>query len=361
MTHASRMRRHLSAFALALSACASAGSSAASGVNGQPRVRDATDVIAEALRSHRLVLISEHHWSVPVHEQLRRIISDSRVTALIDDIVVEFGNPLYQTIVDRYIAGENVPTDSVRLAWRNTTQLLAWDSPLYERFYATVRALNAGRPPDRRIRLLAGDPPIDWSRTTRAQDIPRTYGFRDIETISIIEREVLAKGRRALVVIGEEHVVRTSDPAPGAPPKPLERQSLGEALHHRHPDAAFLVGTVVGGASNLGRAIRRWPNGSMATIAGTALGLAAASIRRRDTTADTALAPVAPGQLRLQDLFDAILYAGPSVETLEPPGAVYRREPEYEREIRRRIQILRAFYGVDIWTEDLDRLLRARP
>jgi len=36
----------------------------------------------------------------------------------------------------------------------------------------------------------------------------------------------------------------------------------------------------------------------------------------------------------------------------------YRRDPEYEREIRRRIQILRVFYGVDIWSEDLDRLLR---
>ena len=321
-------------------------------------MRDATDVIAEVLGSHRLVLISEHHWSVPVHAQLRRIIADPKITALIDDIVVEFGNPLYQSIIDRYVAGESVPMDSVRLAWRNTTQLLAWDSPLYERFYESVRALNASRPPDRRIRLLAGDPPIDWSRTARAQDIPRAYGFRDIETIAIIEREVLAKGRRALVIIGEEHVLRTTDPAPGAPPKPLERQSLGEALHRRHPGAAFLVATVSGDGSRLARAIRRWPNGSMATIAGIPLGLAAASVRARDTTSESALTPAPPGQLRLQDLFDAVLYAGPTVETLEPPGAVYRGEPDYEREIRRRIQILRAFYGVDIWSEDLDRFIR---
>ncbi len=358
----SRMRRCLSALAVALSACATAASNLTPGEGGaQPRVRDATDIIAEALRSHRLVLISEHHWSVPVHEQLRRIIADPKVTALVDDIVVEFGNPLYQGVIDRYIAGESVPMDSVRLAWRNTTQLLAWDSPLYERFYESVRALNSARAPDRRIRLLAGDPPIDWSRTTRAEDIPRTYGFRDIETIAIIEREVLTKGRRALVVIGEEHVVRTTDPAPGAPPKPLERQSLGEALQQRHPGAAFLVGTVVGDGSSLGRAIRDWPNGSMAGIAGTRLGLAAASIRGRDTTTSAALTRAQPDELRLQDLFDALLYAGPTIEALEPPGTLYRREPEYEREIRRRIQILRAFYGVDIWSEDLDRLLRSGP
>jgi hypothetical protein len=360
MIDQSRMRL-LSAIVVVLCACATSGSNASTQGNAQSLVRDATDVIAEALRSHRLVVISEHHWSVPVHELLLRIIADPKLSGLVDDVVVEFGNPLYQGIIDRYIAGDPVPADSVRLAWRNTTQLLAWDSPLYERFYESVRVLNASRPSSRRIRLLAGDPPIDWSRTTRAQDIPRTYGFRDIETIGMLEREVLAKGRRALVIIGEEHVVRTTDPAPGAPPKPLERQSLGEALHHRHPGAAFLVGTVVGDASSLARAVRHWPNGSMAAIEGIALGLAAASVRERDTTSESALPAAAPGALRLQDLFDAVLYAGPTVETLEPPGGVYRREPAYEREIRRRIEILRSFYGVDIWSEDLDRLLRSAP
>jgi hypothetical protein len=345
---------------IALTACATSASTPPASPDGAAlRVRDATDVVADALRSHALVLISEHHWSVPVHEQLRRIIADPKVGALLQDIVVEFGNPLYQNVIDRSIAGENVPIDSLRLAWRNTTQLLAWDSPLYERLYESVRAINAGRAPDRRLRLIAGDPPIDWSRTSRAEDIPRRYGFRDIETLAIIEREVLAKGRRAIVIIGEEHVIRTTDRAPGAPRKPLERQSLGEALHERHPGLAFLIGTVVGDASRLAQAIRDWPNGSMARITGMTIGLADASIRRRDTTSASAIPPGGAGSLRLQDLFDAILYAGPVAQRLEPPGATYRQDPGYEREIRRRIEVLKVFYGVDIWSEDLDRLLRA--
>ncbi len=358
MTRHSNSHPSFWAFAV-LCACATASSNRPSDAGtAPPRVRDAADVVAEALESHQLVLISEHHWSVPVHEQLRRLIVHPKVAAVVDDIVIEFGNPLYQGLIDRYVAGESVPLDSVRLAWRNTTQLLAWDSPLYERFYETVRALNTARPAGRRIRLVAGDPPIDWGRTNRAGDIPRTYGFRDIETIGIIEREVLAKGRRALVIIGEEHVLRTTDPAPNAPKKPLERQALGEALHERHPGVAFLVGTVVGRASRLSRVIAHWPNGSMARITGTTIGLAPASIRARDTTSSVSIAAAGPEELRLQNLFDAILYAGPSAETLDPPGAVYLREPAYEREIRRRIQILRAFYGVDIWSEDLDRFLR---
>ena len=345
--------------AIVLAACATGAPNASPSQDDTSlRVRDAPDAIADALRSHALVLISEHHWSVPVHEQLRRIVTSPTLDGLVQDIVVEFGNPLYQSLVDRYIAGESVPIDSVRLAWRNTTQLLAWDSPLYERFYETVRALNTTRPRDRRLRIVAGDPPIDWSRTNRTEDIPRSYGFRDIETIGIIEREVLAKGRRALVIIGEEHVLRSTGLTPDGRAKPLERMSLGEALHARHPGVAFLVATVNGQASPLARAVRTWPNGSLASIAGTAIGLADASIRDRGTAVQT-VEPAAPGKTRLQDVFDAVLYAGPVTQALEPPAVTYRAEPEYEQEIRRRIEILARFYGVDIWTEDLDRLRRA--
>lgn len=353
-------RWRVGATAIVLSACVTS-SSTPSAEHGrtEPRIGDATVVVADALRSHSLVLISEHHWSVPVHEQLRRIIADPAVGAVVQDIVVEFGNPLYQHLIDRYVAGQSVPMDSLRLAWRNTTQLLAWDSPLYEQFYEAVRTINAGRRSDRKLRLIAGDPPIDWVRTHRADDIPRTYGFRDIETLGVIEREVLAKGRRAIVIIGEEHVIRATDRALDAAPRPLERLSLGEALHQRHPGAAFLVGTVVGEGSRLGRALRHWPNGSMARIRETPLGLAEAAIRRRDTTASSTITPAAPGALRLQDLFDAILYAGRVDGRLEPAAATYRGDPNYEREIRRRIEILKAFYGVDIWSDDLDRLRRA--
>ena len=344
--------------AVILVACATATTNAPSSQDrASLRVRDAPDAIADALRSHSLVLLSEHHWSVAVHEQLRRIVTSPKLDGLVQDIVVEFGNPLYQSLIDRYVHGESVPIDSVRLAWRNTTQLLAWDSPLYERFYETVRTVNATRPHERRLRIVAGDPPIDWSRTNRAEDIPRSFGFRDIETIGIIEREVLAKGRRALVIIGEEHVLRSTGPMPDGRAKPLERMSLGEALDARHPGVGFLVATVAGDASPLARTIRTWPNGSMASIAETEIGLADASIRERGSALQK-VEPAGPGKPRLQDLFDAVLYAGPVTQVLEPPPVVYRADPEYEQEIRRRIKILERFYGVDIWTEDLDRLLR---
>ena len=40
----------------------------------------------------------------------------------VNDIAVECGNSLYQPVLDRYIAGEDVPFTEVRKVWRNTTQ-----------------------------------------------------------------------------------------------------------------------------------------------------------------------------------------------------------------------------------------------
>ena len=48
----------------------------------------------------------------------------------------------------------------------------------------------------------------------------------------------------------------------------------------------------------------------------------------------------------------------PRATELGPSGVTYREESAYEREIRRRIRILSAFYRVDIWSEDLDRLVQ---
>jgi hypothetical protein len=324
------------------------------------RPKPADDAIADALRSHSIVMIAEHHQSAPLHTLLRALIASPKIRDRVDDIVVEFANPLYQPIIDRYVAGATVPIDSLRLAWRNTTQLLVWDSPLYEEFFRAVRRLNTAGTTARPLRIVAGDSPIDWSRTSRASDIPRSFGFRDIETLRVLEREVLGKGRRAIVIIGEEHVPRMTDTIRSAAPKPLERATLGEALHRAHPGAAYLIATVIDERSPLARAVKTWPRGSIADIRETTVGLADATSRARARARAGEIARAAAHRSRLQDQFDAVLYVAPTERIVEQSGDIYRNEPTYEREIRRRIGVLTQFYGIDIWTADLDRLTRGR-
>jgi len=109
-------------------------------------------------------------------------------------IVVEFANTADQPILDRYIRGEDVPLAELRQVWRNTCCGDTWDSPVYAEFLAAVRDVNKSLQADRRIRVLAGDPPAG---TPPAQ--------RDLSAASVLQNEVLGKGK-ALVIYGGGHL-----------------------------------------------------------------------------------------------------------------------------------------------------------
>ena len=53
----------------------------------------------------------------------------------VNDFVVECGNSGYQSILDRYIAGANVPFAEVQKVWRNTTQSMCSTSGFFEQLF----------------------------------------------------------------------------------------------------------------------------------------------------------------------------------------------------------------------------------
>jgi hypothetical protein len=59
---------------------------------------DAADVIIKALEKHDIVGLSEEHRGVQFHGFLHSLIADPRLPGRVQDLVVEFGNPRYQSI-----------------------------------------------------------------------------------------------------------------------------------------------------------------------------------------------------------------------------------------------------------------------
>jgi uncharacterized iron-regulated protein len=92
------------------------------------------------------------------------------------NIIVEFANSRYQPILDRYIGGENVPLAQLQPVWQDTTQVGVWDSPLYAHFFAVVREVNLKLPDVQRLRVLAGDPAIDWTNIRDRQASRTRHG-----------------------------------------------------------------------------------------------------------------------------------------------------------------------------------------
>jgi hypothetical protein len=264
---------------------------------------DPFGAILDAFGSHSIVALGEgEHNNEQGHSFRVSLIRHPRFARTVNDIVVEFGSARYQTLMDRYIRGENVPASVLRQAWQNTTQISAvFDVWIYEDFFRAVRAVNATLPKERQLRVLLGDPPVDVDSGRPIQTQARELGTRDGFAAELIRREVLAKHRRALVIYGDMHFVRGPD-----------RQQNIVARLESSGAKVFTINTDPGEVdlTRLQPSISRWSEPSLALIRGTTLELAPF---RYDWSARTtkSLKPVSTAEiLGLDGNFDALVYLG---------------------------------------------------
>jgi hypothetical protein len=200
-----------------------AGSLAAAQSTTPPQAKEPVAEIIRLFDQHRVVMLGEIHGSVQFDELLKRLVSTPAFSERVNDIVVEPGNALHQDTLDRYITGGDVPIDTLRAVWQDMVGAPGGvATPPYRGLFATVREINRKLPPERKLRVLAGDPPIDWDRVRTREDIAPFLSFRDEHYGSVVRYEVLAKRRKALLIMGAGHFQR-HDGKPGL----IEQQMLG--------------------------------------------------------------------------------------------------------------------------------------
>ena len=322
------MGRRLLIVALLCATATNGLAGAQSAVAGIPAVPiEPITGILEMFKTHDVVALSEgNHGNEQGHAFRLSLIRDPRFAAAVNDIVVEFGNAHYQAVIDRFVQGEPVAYDELRKVWQDTTQRgTLWDRPIYEEFYRAVRDVNAALPVERRLRVLLGDPPRDWDAPQRG-GAPRTDDF----PASVIQREVMTKKRRALVIYGGMHLIRERTPfLPAKDPAlaPLVAGLISQmqngsivAQLDRFGARVFVVATSTDfDISTLQESVVTWRRPSLALIRGTPLGLAssvtyfprsAPVIRGRGGVQETLQLNLAASP-PMQEVVDAILYLGP--------------------------------------------------
>lgn len=166
--------------------------------------------IVAAFQDHPVVIIGEAHWLRQAGDFYIRLVQDPSFQERVQDIVVEFASRNSQPLIDRYISGEDVPTEELRRIWRDTTKVISWESPIYGELLAAVREVNKKLPPDRRLHILASDTAVDWNKIHNHSDWA-ALGDNNISIADVIERQVLAKKRHALVILGGNHVTKPGD------------------------------------------------------------------------------------------------------------------------------------------------------
>ncbi len=261
----------------------------------QPKPQPATAAVLRAFDTHNIVMFGEYHGCKQEHEWLRALVSTPEFDDRVDDIVVEFGNSLYQKSVDRYIAGENVPFAQVQQAWRNVAGAIGPTSPVYEEFYKAVRAANLKRKGKHQVRIVLGDPYADWDAIKDREDLGPFLANRDSWYARVVKDEMLAKKRRALLIMGAGHFLRRSGPG-----------EIEKELRAAGASTYFIVfGTnAVGGYDDLDKRFEAWPAPAIVDLRGNWVGDLPAMPVLFGGTAQ-------PTPLKLGEVADALLYVAP--------------------------------------------------
>lgn len=287
-----------------------------------PTPTDGIAGIADALRSYRIVGLSagEGHGDERGPAFLASLIRDPRISAAPTDIVMEGLNARYQPSMDRYTNGESVSDAELRPIWDDTTQQQL-PGPIWTgeptASVRVVHEVNAALPRDRRFRVLLGDPPIEWERVHTRDDFQRWLAQRDSFAADLIQREVIAKGRRALLSFGGGHLQRKNQMSNYDMDDPIEQTVI--SLLERAGTKTFVV------RDGSGRdGFNGWPVPSLAILRGTTLGAAdePAGSPTRFAVKDGKLSPLPKDKwktMRLEDQTDALVYLGPESTRTELP------------------------------------------
>ncbi|HEY2743480.1 MAG TPA: hypothetical protein VGL86_02615 [Polyangia bacterium] len=273
-----------------------------------------------ACKANQLVALGEMHRLATEHDFIRQLISDPRFSA---DLVIEFGNGLYQDVLDAYIRGDSVSPKRLSEVWLNTTQspIGPWSAPIYAELLAAVREANRG---GRGLRVLAGDPPIDWSKVKSGKDLHPFLSTRDEFYISVVEKEVIARGRHGLLLIGGMHLLRTEPRGEGArfPSMPIVMPHGGSGTLNSEVEAI----------------VKAWPVPSISRVAGTRLaGLTMAHLN--SYVFDLEGKPKTFPPWRWEQLFDHYLYLGPA-SSLRWSESAPSGDPALDAELERRRKIV---------------------
>ena len=303
---------------------------------------DPVDGIMDAFKTHDVVALGEgDHGNEQGAAFRAKLYRDPRFQAVVNDIVVESGNGRYQAMMDRYIAGETVPEKELRMAWLETTQPTdVWDRDIYADMFRTIREINQKLPKEKQLRVLLGDTPYPSDPANPGA----RKGRSDTFPAELIEREVIAKKRKALIVYGQMHYLRRqADPPPPMPGQPVRPPSgTIVSLLETADVKVFSIWTFTGLGTDLPTLqpdITTWKKPSLTLIKNTPLGTAPFTFYYpKESGMMMRPGPNGPIMVDLgeaiggvmQDQFDAVLYLGPKSEITygELPKSLCM-DPEY--------------------------------
>jgi hypothetical protein len=327
-------------FAAASAVSAAQASVAPSAMRSRLDPKPALPSVLATFSLYEVVGIDAAHGDKDIDDFILALIRNPSFPYRVNDIAVECGNSLYQPVLDRYIAGEQVPFAEVKKVWRNTTQPMCGQSAFFEQLFPLIRAINQALPAEHRLRVLATDPPVDWALIHDQKDFS-PFTDRDGSIASVMEKEVLSKRRKALMLFGIFHLLHGSGPGNGDAVTIYEK---------KYPGSTFVISDLGYFGKDPKDAIKvsfaNWPNPSLIRTRGTSLGsLKLDAFLPTPISTDDQCNVIDPFKgrptLMVADMIDAFLYLGPqNLRLKEALPADIALDTSYMSELLRRNAII---------------------
>jgi hypothetical protein len=278
---------------------------------------DPATAIFDAFRTNDVVALTDPHGNEQVQQFLLLLVRDRRLAEHVNDVVLETLSARYQDVVDRYVRGDSIELSRLRRAWEDHTVVNNLGVHT-EEVLAAIRNANASLSEPRRVRVLASDPPIDWDNVNSRADHRRWVEQRDSYPADVIRRNVLDRGRKALLVYGQGHLVR-QQLATNYDMSTWQAQSVVSLLQRDHHARIFNIWTL-NRSVELPERLDSWQAPSLLLLRGTPLGAIDFAVYDRGpggsrvAMKDGKMVQVPREEwkvLKMEQQFDALLYLGP--------------------------------------------------
>jgi len=139
-----------------------------------------------------VVCLGEGHGSQNDSDLRIALVEHQDFVRKVNAVMVECANIAHQDVLDRFIlGGEDMSREKLRTVWSDANGAEVWESPIYEAFLRAVRKANLAVARQKRVRLIAGDNPIERNRGRYIREA--------------VSREILDKGLKGLAIYGSGH------------------------------------------------------------------------------------------------------------------------------------------------------------
>jgi len=296
------------------------------------QAKQADEAILNAFENHDLVAVGDYHWNEAFLVYLTDLVKSESFSEKVQHIIVEFGNAKHQSVLNRYLKGEDVSNSEIELVWRDSLYFTAWMPEVYKNFFSEIRLKNTKLAEHKKIKVTLAEPSFDWYSDTVSEQWQQAAKTK-VDGFYSVAEQAIKSGNKSLMIFGAFHLLRVPQP------------QLNQFDDNLLPFAARLEKHFPG------RTYIVWPTAdpemisALKNIKGPAL-LETQTTHLKDLRmidllpkSRFRLAKLDIRQAKSSQLFDAFLYVGETHRNTEFPSSVIKDE-KWVKEMKRRASLV---------------------